>query len=324
MEEYQKEVALIMQKAGKSIRQISAATGVPKSSVHDFLKDKYKGLTKWEKEEERCKRDFSRVLVISDTHCGSKVGLTPPDWMFNVQGGSKEERKKIASMQEEMWDFFSTGVSSLGHIDALFHIGDAIDGKASKDGGNGLITSSLNEQVDIAVQVFDSIPCKNIFLVGGTGYHTYAGGEDFEEVLAKEIGAIFDGRLWVDINGILFDLRHAIGSSGIPHGRATQLSKEYVWNRLWEEKKMQPKSDVILRGHVHYHIANSTTKYMAMSCPSLQGPKTIFGERKCSGTVDFGFLVFDILHEAQDLNDISYSVHTKDLLTFSPDIYFCR
>ena len=117
----------------------------------------------------------------------------------------------------------------------------------------------------------------------------------------------------------MFDLRHAVGSSNIPNGRASSLSKEYVWNTFWRDKGMQPKSDIFLRGHIHYHTEVSGIGFKAMSCPSLQGPKTKFGERQCSGTVDFGMIVFDVPQNGS-LGDVTYKVYSKELYTFFPNI----
>lgn len=321
MQDWQKLAVLELHKDGRSVRDISSYLNIPKSTVHDFIKEKY------DSESALLQRILrqggtQRVMVISDTHAGSRVGLTPPGWMFRKGETFKlsEQRGYISEMQEEMWDWFTKTTSDVGPVDILIHVGDAIDGKAGKDKSTDLITASLIEQVEIAEEVIDVIDYRSAYMVYGTPYHTAGDGEDFESILARNIGAVIDGRLWVEVNGITFDVRHHIGSSSTPSGRATSISKEWVWNTFWKEKGMQPKSDIFLRGHIHYHTEVSGLDFKAMSCPSLQGPKTKFGERRCSGTVDFGFIVFDIPQNS-GLQDVEYKVYSKNLETFKPIVY---
>lgn len=320
MEDWQKLGVITMHQDGKSVREIGKRLNLPKSTVHDFISQKYDTHNALQNRISK-PEGTKRVLCVSDSHAGSRVGLTPPSWMFQDVPSTKSHMLNLRDMQEEMWWWWVDTIKEIGPVDVLIHCGDVIDGKADKDGSCGLITASMNEQVDIACEVFDMVKADSKFVVYGTGYHTASKGEDFEKVFADKMGASIDGRLWIDVNGVLFDVRHAIGSSSVPQGRANSLSKEWVWNTFWKEKGMQKHSDIILRGHVHYHTEVSNCHFKAMSLPSLQGPKTRFGERICSGTVDFGVVVFDVPKEAS-LQDVTYKVYNKNLVSFEPDVYF--
>ena len=120
-----------------------------------------------------------------------------------------------------------------------------------------------------------------------------------ERAIADSIGARLEGHAFPIINGVQFDVKHKIGSSSVPHGRHTPLSKAIIWNQLHSEiAEDQPNADIILRGHVHYHIGVSCVAKRrivhAWTCPALQGLGSEYGDRECEGTVDYGLMHFDI------------------------------
>jgi hypothetical protein len=129
----------------------------------------------------------------------------------------------------------------------------------------------------MSVAVFEHMrkyckPTVKIVSVYGTPYHTTTNGDEWENIIAHRAG--FDkigSHEWIDVNGCIFDLKHHIGSSSVPHGRHTQSAKQHLWNLLWAEKGLQPKANVILRGHVHYHQYCGGTDWVAITSPALQG-----------------------------------------------------
>ena len=60
--------------------------------------------------EENNKRDFDRVVICSDFHCGHRVGITPTDWI------SRSAKKKMP-VQQEMWDRYLGAIEQLKPID---------------------------------------------------------------------------------------------------------------------------------------------------------------------------------------------------------------
>lgn len=223
-----------------------------------------------------------RVVVLSDLHCGSIVGLTPPAWHTGDE------------LQRDMWGWYQREMVELGAVDACFVMGDAIDGKGHRSGGVEQITTDLITQTDMATAALRHVQAKNFVLVHGTPYHVGADGEDMERLIARELGARIGGHEWVDVNGCVFDLKHKVGGSGVPHGRHTAVARERLWNQLWHMRELAPKANVILRGHVHYHSFCGGPGWLAMTLPALQGPGSHYGVRQCSGLVDFGFVVFDV------------------------------
>lgn len=223
---------------------------------------------------------MKRVVTISDLHCGSDVGLTPPDWQNK-------------SIQMDLWLAFDEMIQALLPIDILIVNGDMIDGKASRWGGTGMITIDRAEQAEMAAQAIEHIGAREVYLTYGTPYHT-GRGEDWEGVVADKLGAPIEDQLWLEVNGVMFDVKHFIGASSVPHGRHTTIARDRLWNILWAEMGQQPKADILIRSHVHYFNYCGGTTWVAMTTPALQGLGSKFGSRIPSGTVDFGLVYFDV------------------------------
>ena len=75
------------------------------------------------------KRNFTRVVIGGDKHCGHRVGLTPPDWQSAILG------RKYYNIQRELWKEFTGIMDYLKPIDVLMMNGDAIDGRGERSGG---------------------------------------------------------------------------------------------------------------------------------------------------------------------------------------------
>ncbi len=234
---------------------------------------------------------MKRLAVISDLHCGSRSGLTPPAWQWR-EDTIYHDRKKYAEMQRRVWEWYTAEMAALGPIDCLVVNGDAIDGKGERSGGTELLEADRHEQAIMAAECIAQARARQIVIVRGTPYHT-GREEDFETVLAEICGAGKVGdHEWIDCEGVIFDFKHKVGSSTIPHGRITPLLKAQLWNALWAEKGLQPRSDVLVRSHVHYFIESTDDSRQVMATPALQG-WTKYGGKECEGTTTMGFVRFD-------------------------------
>lgn len=239
-------------------------------------------------------RKFARVLVLSDMHCGHVVGLTHPDFnpVYRKRDGSPEY---IQSRNRSIrWKEFEGALSDLKPIDVLIVNGDAVDGKGDKSGATELLTADRSDQADMAQAVIEEADASEIYMSFGTGYHVGV-EEDWEREVANRVKAVkIGGHDWVEVNGVVFDYRHFVSRSSIPHGRYTPLAKEKLWSTLWAEYGEYPKSDILLRSHVHYFAYCGGFGWTAYITPALQVAGTKYGSRVMSGTVDWGFLAFDV------------------------------
>lgn len=240
-------------------------------------------------------------LVCGDFHCGHLVGLTPPEYQHKYVQNSTTKRNKYYRISTAMWREFTKILKILPPLDFAVFNGDLIDGKGKKSGGTELITSDMKEQCDMASSIINKIrreygkPKMKTILTYGTDYHVSTDGDEWENLVAERCFADKIGaHEWLDVNGLVFDIKHHIGSSQIPHGRHTAISKEALWNELWALYEMQPRADVVLRNHVHYfQFCGDADKYCA-TVPGLQGMGSKHGAKVCSGLVHWGVMLFEI------------------------------
>ena len=249
---------------------------------------------------------IKRVVILADGHCGSRTGLTPPKWQTlwkdnddnDIESESRDEYEsqhyKFQKLQGDLWNFYNSTIHSLKPIDLLIYNGDAIEGKGTRSGGTELLTSDCITQANMAINTIKITKAKNIVMTYGTGYHV-GDAEDWEALVAKGVGAKKIGsHEWVTINNVTFDIKHHVGTSQTPYSRNLSMSKDRIWNLIWNEHEEQPKSDILIRSHCHYYDFCGGRNWLGIITPSLQGPGTKFGSRRCSGHVDFGLIHFDI------------------------------
>ena len=230
--------------------------------------------------------NFKRVVTIGDAHSGHRVGLTPPKYQSAIPGDQYHR------IQVELWDYYEKVIQLLKPIDILVHNGDAIDGKGARSGGTELIEADPIKQIDIAYDALKIANAKEYAFTKGTPYHT-GDTTDYEKIIADKFNAPIKEHLWIEVNGVMFDIKHKIGSSSVPYGKNTQIAKDRLWNFIWSEYDEQPKADVYIRSHVHYFTYCGEDNYLAMTLPALQGQGSKFGARQCSGIVHFGIVWFD-------------------------------
>lgn len=226
---------------------------------------------------------MKRVLVLSDLHCGASTGLTPPGW-------------QRTDLQGQLWGLYANWLEELGPFDILLVNGDAIDGAGERAGGTEQIITDRLEQCEIAAECLSIPLAKEIHLVAGTPYHT-GNAEDYEKIIADKLGGRFHSRGFFNINGAEFNLKHKIGSSVLPHLRLTALAKEISLNRAWYLEGSEPKADVLIRSHVHYHEQIMHDGCLGFITAGLQSLGSKYGSRQCGGVVHFGILVIYVTDE---------------------------
>lgn len=234
---------------------------------------------------------MKRLVVISDLHSGHRAGLTSPDLIGDTKSRNSTVRK-YAEMRERLWEFYSETIAALQPIDCLVVNGDAIDGKGERSGGTELLESDRGKQVEIAAECIKIAKAKKIYIISGTPYHT-GRDDDYEAILADRVGAEHYGaHEWLDCEGVIFDFKHKVSSSIIPHGRTTAPNRAALWNSIWAERGIQPRANVVVRSHVHYYLFSGDSRRCVFITPALQG-WTKFGSKECEGTNDLGLLSFD-------------------------------
>lgn len=233
------------------------------------------------------------VLAIGDKHCGARTGLTPPEWQSPADTA-------WGALQRICWKHYRDAVRAIGPVDVCIVNGDAIDGPGRRNGGKEQLTTDRTKQVDMALECLRVVNPKRVMMTYGTRYHTGEDSENWEDVLCRLVRselkceATIGAHETLEVNGVIFDVKHKIGSSQIPHGRHTATARAALWNREWARRGQRKLADIVLRSHVHYHAFNGDSTYLAMTLPALQGLGSEYGARECEGTVDFGIVWFDV------------------------------
>ena len=236
---------------------------------------------------------MQKILIEADYHSHHRAGLNAPDFWMPERG----ENGKYGKMQRELWNARCEILDRIGPVDAHALNGDAIDGRGEASGSTELLADpSWLNQIKNAEQCARQVKFNGeprIIMSRGTPYHT-GKLDDYEDLLADHLGATIKDHPFFTVDGVTFDMKHKVGTSSVPHGRATPISRDRLWNILWSERGEQPKADVIIRSHCHYHSYAGGPGWVAMTTPALQAAGTKYGGRICSGTVDWGVVVFEV------------------------------
>lgn len=243
-----------------------------------------------------------RIVVISDPHCGHLFGLIPPGYEINRLPGHNDEggdpygfREKSAVVAPLMWEWFASATDALKPIDACVLNGDAVDGDGAKSGGTELITTDRNVQAEMAAKVLEHVDAKTTLMTLGTPYHTGVKADDELMVcdkFKKGVDAIRD-QLFIDVNGLIFDIKHDIGRSSVPYGKHTQPTKHKILNILAAEEGREPRARITVRSHIHEYAFSERSNGAELTTAGLQA-WTKFGARRVTGTIDIGISWFDV------------------------------
>jgi hypothetical protein len=233
---------------------------------------------------------MTRILTVSDLHCGNIAGLTPP--RFNPQS---EVDYKMYDYRKRLYEWVQKEIDAIRPIDICVCDGDAIDGKGTKTGGIEQITTDRTRQIDMAVDFLKWVDADEYHFTFGTGYHV-GNEEDFENRMIAEFpGSTIEDICVLNVNGLILKWRHHIGSSSTWTGRTSPLLNQQIWDTIWSVDNEYERSDVQTFGHTHYFQAVTNKLGTAFTVPALQGlGGSSFGGRRLGGTIDFGFMQFDV------------------------------
>lgn len=240
------------------------------------------------------KRHCRTLIVVSDTHCGCRLGLLDPGGI-RVDGGGLYKpspfQVKMWSFWREFWDDWVPEVTR-GEAYDLIHNGDAIDGVHHRS--TTQISHNLQDQQRIAETVLEPVVARCLksggtyYHIRGTEAHVGPSGE-YEERLARQLGAKPNGEgqharfdLWKRIGEstkkvrapLVHALHHIGTTSSAAHESSAvnaELTAEYVEAARWNREP----PDFIVRSHRHRSIAvdlNSAKGYAAaIVTPAWQG-----------------------------------------------------
>lgn len=209
------------------------------------------------------RKPVNNLVVVSDLHCGCRLGLCHPGPVKLDDGGTytpSELQNKVWGWWEEFWGEW---LPEACHNEpyAVVINGDAVDGV--HHGSTTQVSQNLGDQARIAKAVLRPVrdACDGrLYMIRGTEAHVGKSGVD-EERLAEELEAIPDeqGRharyeLWAKVGLGLVHLMHHIGTTGTSHYESTAVLKELAESYSEAGRWRQDPPDVVVRSHRHRHV----------------------------------------------------------------------
>ena len=230
------------------------------------------------------------LVVISDTHCGCRLGLLSPEGIAVDSGGRylpSEFQVKMWALWREFWAVWVPEVTRGESFD-LVHNGDAIDGVHHNS--TTQISHNLIDQQAIAEAALAPVvkQCRDsggtYYHIRGTEAHVGQSGE-YEERLARTLGAKPNKHgqharydLWKrvgDARGPLVHLLHHIGTTSSAAHESSAVNAELTASYVEAARWNREPPDFIVRSHRHRSIAvdmNSAKGYAAaIVTPAWQG-----------------------------------------------------
>lgn len=226
---------------------------------------------------------IKNIIVVSDTHCGCRLGLCPPK--MRLDDGGEYEHSKLQAKTWQMWlEFWHKWVPQVtkGEKFIVVHNGDIIDGVHHQ--AVTQISHNLEDQMSIAREVM-AVPlkmknCAEYYQIRGTEAHSGKSAQN-EEMLARELKAIEDEfkqrsrwEMWLRVGDALINFGHHVGVTSSASYEATAVYKELVeaYTEAGRQKLAPP--DCVIRSHRHRYfkteISTETGLGMSVITPGWQ------------------------------------------------------
>lgn len=195
----------------------------------------------------------SKLLVaISDTHCGSDVGLMTPE--ADLQEGNVVSFGENYA-QQWLWECFTDAqklvMDIVGSDPYTFLInGDVVEGQHHRT--TEIIAPELDDHAQIAIDCLSPLAkaAQSTLVTFGTEVHT----KRIENYIAKELKAVglaAKNKWLFSINGVQCDACHHMSTTTRAYLEASQMSILLGNARMQASRAGHPLSRVFLRAHRH-------------------------------------------------------------------------
>lgn len=273
---------------------------------------------------------MKRGIVVSDLHCGSIYGLLPPN--FETFDGVLKPLNAGQEYLWRCWDDFSLRASKFDPDFAIVN-GDVMDGQQQKNKGSELSLISSQDQTSAAFETLKYLKarlrpdCKWYF-TQGTPYHVGHWGEA-EEAVAITLGgeryqSLGTGRycrevLWLNVEGVVVEAAHHVSTSSGFY-RLTSIDREAQWSAISakDHTKGVPKSDLLIRSHVHNFSYGEHASKQILTTPCWQ-LQTRFMRKNSVHRMhpDIGGIMLEVDGEAKKRGNAPCRI-TKEMYSLPP------
>lgn len=226
-----------------------------------------------------------RLLMVSDLHCGHKVGLSHPDYGLN-----KHQAKLFSK-----WSYMCNVV---GHVDAVLVCGDSTEGPNRKGSGSGCWTTDALEQVECAVKLLKMIDSDMYYTVMGSHYHIMSGNVNSDQLVAKFLDGNYQPDQVIRINQRRIHAAHKT-SVGQGEDRKTNVAGRMIGTMLMNQAS-NGLFDIEFRGHTHYYVDVSTATGRYINLPGWKfRDEYIAGLGTNALVADIGWVLLEVTPDNQ-------------------------
>ncbi len=224
------------------------------------------------------------IIILGDTHVGSRYGIWPPD-ALDDEGGrweSNKYQKYLWECWQHVWGIWlPQQVGNTTRI--ILHLGDAVEGVNPKA---ELIATEETTQVRAAQKLLeDHVKGASVLMCAGTIFHAGKSAQ-WDNAVGQAIRAVpADGTqryarwdIWADVDGVLIQASHHIGGASADISEFTPLIGEYNATALAAGRLGYPMPSVMLRGHSHWFRRIDPDERVLVACSSWQA-LTPYGRR---------------------------------------------
>jgi len=214
------------------------------------------------------------IALLSDMHVGSRYGLCPKKYLSPTGDELSMAMNTGQKALLESWNLFTSKMKEM-QIDTVFLVGDVCAGANFKEGGVFMMTTDMNEQVEMAAQLLESI-CKGkkVAIWSGTPYHE---ARDFRihQLLAEYLNGKFYGamsNMRIEPTKKIVNVAHATTAAMVyPE---TVLSRDILFMKEAEALGKLYKTHAIIRGHRHsfVEIHKHDVHYISLPCWEMFTP----------------------------------------------------
>lgn len=243
----------------------------------------------------------SAVIIFSDLHINSKLGLCHPDAKLDIG------KYKLSRGQEWLWENWMDVVETIKIIPndyekIIVFNGDLID-MDTKKRSDQMISQNSADVIRICIETIRPVLeyANKIYVIRGTGAHTGESGW-CEETIAMCVEAQKDSsdnyshwHIRATTSDVKFDIAHHTTAGQLPwteKNAANKLVTITMWRYLVDMKQDSP--DVVVRSHMHmYSDTGNNHKTFGVITPSFQ-LSTEYAYRKGyeNKISDIGFVTF--------------------------------
>ncbi len=273
--------------------------------------------------EGRGRMKKTRVLVVSDMHCGSLSGLCLPTFDMVDEASGQVSRIEATPAQERLYEAWEEMVRHVEKepVDVVVVNGDVCDGMNNLDGGRNTITNDMFAQADMAAELLAMIPSSRFILTQGSGYHSRVGrfGMPIEGYLTNRLrerlgegGEVaFTPEALLHINDKTFHITHVTGHTRVYQYRSTGLMRD-MSNLLlnWQPHKFG-HIDMIIRSHTHYYISISMGDMQGVISPCWKWRDSFSTKIGSNYQPDIGYVMLE-WDEGQHINVTPHLFQMED------------